>query len=363
MQRGMDFDKPMLIIWCNHSIMVVMLPVQLLHYHFISRRADPTLPDTWHRHLHENHGIEVWPLIRTLGLLSIVFVFADYCWYLAIGHTLVSVGTCIYNAQCVFAYVLSIPLLGESVLISKVGGVAVALAGVIIVAFVSSASSDSSSSKHMTSGEQFDGNILALCSALGYAIYEVLFARYATSTSSTAVINWCTGVVGLVSLLTGWLFVLVVNFLPSGTNSDTKGFGRWFGEPFEVPDGKEAAMLLINSLLALVFNVLFMLALVLTSPIIVATAGMVAIPACAIADWVIYGYSISWKSVIGFGLILVGFACLTYTDFLKPVTPDADDAHSKGDDHADPLLDTSVGDVEDTELPPYDEKDYTPHQK
>ena len=167
-----------------------------------------------------------------------------------------------------------------------------------------------------TTTEQLAACLCALVSAITYALFEVLFAKYATQSDAANVVNTCTGILGGISLLLGWPALFVVNSLPAGGTSNstasTSEFGwGWFSEPFEWPDQSEALLLAANAALALLFNAFFMLALAFTTPVIVATAGMVAIPCCALADFVIHGDEFGGLELAGFLLILLGFALLT----------------------------------------------------
>jgi len=315
--------------------MVLMLPASVLYYHLVHRREDPTLPKSWFEALRYLHGIELWPLVKSLTWLALIFAVGDYLWYVALGHTSVALGSCVYNSQCVFAYLLSIPLLNESVNLTKVGGVTIALAGVGLVSWASYSSSGGNAGGHtFTTAEQLAACMCALLSALTYALFEVLFSKYATKSDAANVVNTCTGILGLVSLLLGWPFLIAVNYLPraggtsNGSLTQTAGwegegavgnlagseadFGwGWFSEPFEWPTGSEGLLLAANAALALLFNAFFMLALAFTSPVIVATAGMVAIPCCALADFILHGYTFGGLEIAGFLLILLGFTLLT----------------------------------------------------
>ena len=106
-------------MWINHCVMLVMLPLPPLYYHLKQRREDPTLPATWLEALKYLYGIEIRPLVKALTWLALVFAVGDYMWYVALGHTSVALGSCVYNSQCVFAYLLSIPILNESVKLTK----------------------------------------------------------------------------------------------------------------------------------------------------------------------------------------------------------------------------------------------------
>ena len=246
--------------------------------------------------------------------------------YVALGHTSVALGSCVYNSQCVFTYLFSIPILNESVRGTKIAGVTLALFGVGLVSLASFYSKNSGANgADFSTSEQIAANIFALASAVLYALFEVslsatqilklltrpffssqvLFSKYAVCGDSSGVVNTATGIMGIFSILLGWFGLVIVNYVPAGN------VGDWFAEPFEVPNEREALLLGVNALLALVFNAFFALALAFTSPVIVSCAGMVAIPACALADWVIHGDSFGLLELVGFLCIVGGFSLLT----------------------------------------------------
>lgn len=324
LQRNVDYNKPYFIVWINHSVCVFMLPIQAWYYQMATRPSDKDLPSSWFQAMREVHKVEVGPLVRTLCVLSALFALADWMWYVALGHTTVAIGSCVYNSQCVFAYLFSIPLLHETVRLPKVIGVALALGGVGLIT-AASASSD------IPAPEQLKGNLCALTSAVLYALFEVLFAKYATQSDSAAVVNTATGILGAVSLLGLWFPLVIINYLPSSW-CDADG-ACWFYEPFELPDSQEVLLLAVNAALALLFNYTFMLALVFTSPVVVATAGMVAIPVCAMADLVLHGDTFGLLNMAGFVLILAGFCmlviCGSYseTDVEQVQAENSDNSH------------------------------------
>ena len=56
-----------------------------------------------------------------LGTLpsKVLYTGADYAWYLALPRTTVAEGTVLFNCQSVFAYGLSVAVLGEALVLRK----------------------------------------------------------------------------------------------------------------------------------------------------------------------------------------------------------------------------------------------------
>ena len=94
-------------------------------------------------------------------------------------------------------------------------------------------------------------------------------------------------------------------------------------EPFQAPDAEAARFVVINALLALMFNIFFMLAIALTSPLITSVGCMLTIPVSAVCDWLLYGDDFPPLAWAGSALVVSGFALLTRADLRARAAQDA----------------------------------------
>jgi drug/metabolite transporter (DMT)-like permease len=114
--------------------------------------------------------------VSTLLLLACGFSFLmaalAYCWYLSLPLTSIPANNAIYQSSSAMVYLFSAVFLREEVSLQKSVAVLVSIGGIVLVSFGGS-SSDSTDSHPSAVGY-----LLVVASVVGYALYEVLFARF-----------------------------------------------------------------------------------------------------------------------------------------------------------------------------------------
>jgi len=188
--------------------------------------------------------------IRTMLFITVALTIAGGSWYFAIDMTTASDLTAIYNCSAFFAYAFSVPLLGDKLRFDKVFAVAVAIAGVLTVAY-----GDAATVKHGTKsggsvpGGQQDnvlsnrtiGNIVIGVGSVLYGLYEVLYKKLAcppegTSAGRGMIFAMTVGsMIGVITLGLLWIPIPILHF--TGI------------EVFKLPTGEVAWMLLISTLM------------------------------------------------------------------------------------------------------------------
>ncbi len=189
-------------------------------------------------------------ILKMTALTTTALTVAGGSWYIAVDLTTASDLTAIYNCSAFFAYAFSIPLLHERVRMTKLGAVAVAIVGVLIVAY-----GDTSPSKHGsksgggTGGPESEGdeasnralgNIIIGIGSVLYGFYEVLYKKVACPPEGTSAgrgmifANTFGSLIGCFTLFVLWIPLPILHY--SGL------------ETFELPRGKAAWMLLISVL-------------------------------------------------------------------------------------------------------------------
>ncbi|KAF8926557.1 hypothetical protein BGZ58_011080, partial [Dissophora ornata] len=138
------------------------------------------------------------------------------------------------------------------------------------------------------------GDFLALLSALFYGCYTVLL-KVKIQNESRVNMSLFFGFVGLFNLLLLWpLF----------------GVLHWTGvEPFELPhDSRVVWMIVINAFIGtFVSDYLWLLSMLMTSPLVVTLGLSLTIPLALLGDVVGYGRVLGLGYWIGAGLVLAGF--------------------------------------------------------
>eukprot|EP00937_MAST-01D_sp_MAST-1D-sp2_P004997 g4997.t1 len=274
-------------------------------------------------------------LLLRAAALSLIYTLGDWTWYIGLPHTSVAAGTCIFNSSCVFVYGFSVLFLGEKVSAERVAAVALAIGGVLMLALAPSSNGAAAdddaggsacgadddvagpaTSSAAGGGAALAGNLFVLLAAALYGLYEVLCEKFVfRGSSSPALANTLSGAIGVVNVLALWPLIPLLGTLPSGT------VGDWVREPFAAPGGEALTFMMVNAVLALAFNVFFMLAIALTSPLMTSVGCMLTIPVSAVCDALLYGDSFPPLAIGGSVLVILGFALLTRADLREQRPP------------------------------------------
>ena len=189
-------------------------------------------------------------ILRKTAIVTTALTVAGGSWYVAVDLTSPSDLTAIYNCSAFFAYAFSIPLLGDKLRSDKIFSVAVAIAGVLIVAY-----GDATPTKHggksggsVGGGPTEDseasnrslGNIVIGVGSVLYGLYEVLYKKLACPPEGTSpgrgmiFANTFGSLIGCFTLFVLWFPLPILHL----TGLET----------FELPRGEAAWMLLISVL-------------------------------------------------------------------------------------------------------------------
>ena len=116
--------------------------------------------------------------------LSILVNVCSWTWFLSIPLTEAMVNTVIYQSCCVWCFLISVVLLGEKVTLIKVVSTLATFAGVGIISNfpcqieVQPGQTPSPVDPGTANGRMLWGDFLCLCSAITYALYEVLLKMW-----------------------------------------------------------------------------------------------------------------------------------------------------------------------------------------
>lgn len=130
-------------------------------------------------------------MLRTIAIITCALTVAGSTWYIAVSLTTPSDLTAIYNCSAFFAYAFSIPLLGERVKTEKMVSVAVAIMGVLIVAYGDGAGSREPVEKagkrdEVGGSTRIVGNVIIGVGSVLYGFYEVLYKKMACPPEGTS---------------------------------------------------------------------------------------------------------------------------------------------------------------------------------
>lgn len=197
---------------------------------------------------------------------------------MAVNLTSASDLTAIYNCSAFFAYAFSIPILGDRLRLDKIFSVAVAISGVLIVAY---GDKGNGNEKEVETKNRTLGNVIIGIGSVLYGLYEVLYKRLACPPEGTSPGRGMIFAMTFGSLI--GTFTLTVLWIPLPIL-------HWMGwETFALPHGQAAWLLAIsvlanagmkdfslatNSLTSSVFSGSFLVLISLTSPVLSSVAAL-----------------------------------------------------------------------------------------
>ncbi|KAF7511780.1 hypothetical protein GJ744_003511 [Endocarpon pusillum] len=337
-QHTLGWKKAYCMLWLTHGSWSLLYPAQLLILRIQKRKL--SWPAFWRRHKYqirttaqmvEHQQLHLTSsaknksptsyIIRKTVIVSTALTIAGASWYVAVDLTTPSDLTAIYNCSAFFAYVFSIMLLHDKLRLDKVIAVAVAIAGVLVVAY-----GDKKDPKHAGphggasgGGPQDDdgtteaknrtaGNLIIGIGSVLYGLYEVLYKKWACPPEGTSpgrgmiFANTFGSLIGLFTLTVLWIPLPILH---------VTGL-----EPFEIPPPHTAGLLLISTISNAVFSGSFLVLMSLTSPVLSSVAALLTIFLVAITDSFLHPErSLSAAAIGGGSMIIVAFALLSWATY------------------------------------------------
>jgi drug/metabolite transporter (DMT)-like permease len=337
-QHELGWNKAYCMMYLTHGSWVCLWPIQLLVLRL--QKWDMPWRTFWRRHVWllrttaqmvENRTLDlprgheaafrspIPYMVRITVFVTISLTVAGLSWYVAVNMTTPSDLTAIYNCSAFFAYAFSVPLLKERLRLDKSIAVAVAIAGVLVVAYGDSSTpstppggkSPPGRVPELDGGTRFLGNLIIGVGSVLYGLYEVLYKRFACPPDGTSpgrgmiFANAFGSLMGSFTLLVLWIPLPILHIL------------GW--ETFEIPTGQTAWLLAISVVMNAAFSGSFLVLISLTSPVLSSVAALLTIFIVAIADWIWNGTPLTAAALIGGSLIIAAFAMLSWSTWREMV--------------------------------------------
>lgn len=339
-QHTLGWKKAYCMLWLTHGSWSVLWPAQLLILRIQKRKI--SWGPFWRRHTYlirstaqmvqsqklnlDAEDLSRSPvryMVRTTAFVTTFLTVAGASWYVAVDLTSPSDLTAIYNCSAFFAYVFSIMLLNDKLRLDKMVSVALAIAGVLIVAYGDQEDPKTPGHSGGSTGggppgenntsfpTRLLGNLVIGIGSVLYGLYEVLYKKYACPPEGTSpgrgmiFANAFGSMIGLFTLTILWIPLPILH---------VTGIER-----FELPSGKAAGLLAVSTLSNAVFSGSFLVLMSLTSPVLSSVAALLTIFLVAVVDWLITGKPLSGAAVSGGTLIIVAFAMLAWATYREMV--------------------------------------------
>jgi drug/metabolite transporter (DMT)-like permease len=234
-------------------------------------------------------------------------------------------------------FIFSLIFLGEKATIRKVAAVVLAIGGVAFIvssgdsiAKAAGADSGNDPSTPLEKSAVIVGYVLAIVCTIGTAMYELLYDYLVCAPDAArreaaggggggdlemsehmAPINDSSdtiddlksslriiGTMGVCVILIFWPLFIVLHYTEA--------------EVFTLPDKTNALSLAGNAAMFVVYNLLLVFGISLTSPLFISTGMLLTIPGSLIVDQISRSTALNWRAYVGSGLIIVGFFLLGF---------------------------------------------------
>jgi len=297
-----NFSKPLFTTYLNTSFFTVYLFGFAGRHLWSKYHSKKNIEDTSieSKLLHNSKGPQNEEKLTLRETMKLALMFCplwfidNYTFNLSLVLTSVSSNTILSSTSGLFTLLLSAALRVESFTIPKFTGVLVSFGGVVLVSLTDSRNSGD---------ESLWGDLLAIFSAITYAIYVTLFKK-AVKNEERVENTVFLGFMGFFNMLLIWPVLAIFS---------AAGF-----EKFELPMGNVILYLILNSLGGTVISDYFwLLAILLLSPV-VATVGLsLTIPVAMISDMIFSGTHFGAPYIFGSILVAIGFIVVNMDKYLE----------------------------------------------
>ncbi|KAJ7783762.1 hypothetical protein DFH07DRAFT_789030 [Mycena maculata] len=358
LQTNLGYRQPFFTFYLVHSAFAVIFPVHLLYltltnknYTVSSLCNGLTIALANHLAPHQTSRpvTSTFPRYKFLRLvlaLTVGITYPGLLWFCAISLASVSDVTAIWNTNAFFAYLMTFRFKWEP---RKLFAVSLATVGVLVVVYGGSTSSSAEGSGSVEKrvglkpSAPLIGDLLTLVASLGYALYQVLYKKYAALPSDPELVaeaayehlpasddspnvqfddalsaaldlddaiypppfglhpNLLTSAIGMCTLSMLWVFIPVLHIMDI--------------EPFRLPGNLAVTSTIVGiALSGVVFNAGFMVLLGTWGPIIVSVGNLLTIVLVFVSD-IVFGAgleAVTAGGVIGCSVIVAAFGVLVY---------------------------------------------------
>jgi len=359
-QGELGFRQPFFLLYLAHSSFIILFPTHILYLKLTSGKPFNTYVTILRQALRTRLSTMEGPVGNTKDLTAqfVVLILAltaginipGLLWYASVSLASISDVTALWNTNSFWVYILSVWVYGMKWQGRKLGAVLVATVGVTLVVYGSATSSGGTSGAyHEGPRAPVLGDSLTLIASISYAIYQVMYKRYAALPSATypeaedevppsfsyepisggdatESSTFLDGSLNQTSEETpipqsAPPFGFYPNFITSCLGLCTSvtlaaGFPilHWLSlERFRLPADSLSSLCVVGiATSGLVFNACFMILLGLWGPILVSVGNLLTIVLVLVSDFLFNHGSITLWSLLGSGMIVSAFAILAF---------------------------------------------------
>lgn len=281
---GTTYDKPFFLTYLNTGFMILYLPFSV--YRITSTGS-----------IAVKHDISRASIMRT-GRLAAEFSFF---WFISnlfnnasYFYTTVQSATIIACTSSFWTLLIGSIYGTEKFTARKLLPLMVSLIGITIITFQDGKSArPESAPKHMVLGD-----VLALLGAMAYGLYTSML-KFKVGDESQLNTKLFMGLVGLISSISMWPFLIVINYLGL--------------ESFELPPTKHTVVLiLINGAAGMFGDLSWVLATLMTTPLVVAVGLSGTIPLSVLGDYLLHDVKCTFWYYVGAVIVFWSFVDINH---------------------------------------------------
>ena len=306
---GIPYNKPAFITWLDYSIFTIGF---VLVWPWIRQNygSFQSYLDFW------RGSLDLWQIVTACIGLSFLLTAAHILYVIGLQKISVASSNAAYQVQAACTLSLSVLVFGGHFQTMEIIGIFLSLLGIAAIVIpplflVADTSSNANSTTNNNNKDALIGTVSTIASAALWGFYQVawraLYERKTTKqrTQATADTIFTLAVIGLANLCVGWTVLPLLDWI---------GF-----ETFQPPPASMAGVLTVNAMIEYAFNVLCVIAIHMTSPVVTSLTAPLTIPLSWWSDSLLYQTPISTTSgggwgLLGAGLVVVGVSLME----LKP---------------------------------------------
>ncbi|KAK0465047.1 uncharacterized protein EV420DRAFT_1512565 [Desarmillaria tabescens] len=354
-QTDLGYRQPFLIFYVVHSSFAIIFPLHLLYLRMTTKHSTKSLVNGLSIAVGDHLSPLAFPpsstdfprfrFVSLILTLTAGITFPGLLWFAAITLASVSDVTAIWNTNAFFAYIISVQVFHLKWESRRLLAVLLATLGVLVVVYGGSISAPEETGTEVVQDFKrptapLIGDLLTLAASLIYALYQVMYKKYAALPSDPELVseriydplpeaddldienssetdtkdtdtacpppfgfhpNFLTSAIGICTFIFLWIPIPILDYFQI--------------EAFALPDSWRTVLAIMTiAMSGVVFNAGFMILLAIWGPIMTSVGGLLTIALVFISD-VMFGAgmrAVTMGSVVGSTMIVAAFGVLAY---------------------------------------------------
>ncbi|XP_076814241.1 solute carrier family 35 member F3-like isoform X2 [Clavelina lepadiformis] len=284
-----NFSAPYFTTWFSTCWMVLCFPVFSLFLFFQKNHEEFHAEILDSRHIFGPENVTLKKIFTHIFSFNVLWIFVNYLYVFSLTYIAATDASAILSSNVAFVYALSFIILGEHFYFIRTVASSLCIAGVVMFGYADG---------FVGGSNLVPGIVMALLSAVGAAVYKVLFKRM-IGEGKLGQVSLFLSLLGLTNALFLWVVFLILYFV---------GLEKMVAD--EIPWG----YLCGSSSLSLVFNFLVNFGIAFTYPLFISIAMMLGIPLNAAVDMLLRGEIFSLLRLIAALLVVAGFCMMMCPD-------------------------------------------------